>query len=104
MIFQDYLLDEDGDLLIQNGDFVVGPSDDQHIADILQSFQGEWKQFPLLGVGLLTFLKSQTPNDAINTIKQQLQNDGYVVGNVKTTIKNGNLIVTFPDNGLVRNS
>ena len=43
----DFLLDEDGDLDIVNGDFAVGPSDVQHIEDIVaNSFVGMWKQNP----------------------------------------------------------
>lgn len=104
MIYQDYALDDDGDLKIQDGDFVVEPSDTQHVKDILEAFPGEYKQFPLLGVGLLSYLKSQNPNDAVNVIKQQLQSDGFVVGAIKTAIdKSGNLIVAFPGNGVVRN-
>ncbi len=97
MIFEDFLLDENGDLLIQDGDFVVGPSDGQHVEDIIQSFIGEWKQFPLVGVGLMQYLKSQNGQAAINVIKQQLQSDGYSVSTVN--VKNneaGDMVVTFP--------
>ena len=31
---KDFLEDEDGDLLIKNGDLVIGYSDKQHIKDI----------------------------------------------------------------------
>lgn len=104
MIFQDYQLDEDGDLLIENGDFVVGPSDQQHIVDILQAFQGEYKQFPLLGANLMTLLKGENPNEAINIIKTQLQSDGYDVSQVKaTTDVNGKVKIVFPKGGVVRN-
>jgi hypothetical protein len=104
MIFQDYQLDENGDLLIVNGDFVVGASDQQHVVDILQAFQGEYKEFSLLGVGFLSYLKSDNPNSAINSIKEHLQSDGYDVKNVKINKDaNGNISVSFPNNGISRN-
>ena len=103
MIFQDFLNDENGDLLIQNGDFVVGASDSQHVEDILTSFVGEWKQYPFLGVGLLQYLKSQNPNTAITAIKTQLQSDGYSVNSVKAVNTNEGLVISFP-NGITRNT
>lgn len=60
IIRADFQLDEDGDLNIAHGDFTVGPSDVQHVEDIIQSFAGMWKQNPLLGVGIKQFLNSQT--------------------------------------------
>lgn len=101
MVFQDFLLDDDGDLLIQDGDFVVGASDVQHIEDIIQSFAGSWKQYPILGVGILTYLKSQNAMAAVSVIKSQLQSDGYSVGGVKIDTSKG-LKVTFEPN-IVRN-
>ena len=104
--FQDFQLDDNGDLNIVNGDFVVAPSDPQHIFDIIASFQGEWKEFPLVGVGIMQFLKSQNGGVAINAIKQQLQADGYSLSSVKTNISEVDSIeklqVVFP-NGIQRN-
>lgn len=101
--FQDFLLDDDGDLLIQNGDFVVGPSDPQHVEDIIESFIGEWKQYPLVGVGLMQYLKSENGQAAINVIKQQLQADGYSVPNINVQQNaSGEMLVSFPG-GIKRN-
>lgn len=60
IIREDFQLDADGDLNIAGGDFTVGPSDVQHVEDIIESFAGMWKQNPLLGVGIKQFLNSQT--------------------------------------------
>ncbi len=49
----DILLDEDGDLLIVNGDFVIGESIDQEVGLILQSNKGEYKEFPTFGLNLI---------------------------------------------------
>lgn len=48
----DFLLDTDKELRIEMGDFVVGESTEQDIALILESMPGDYKEFPLLGVGL----------------------------------------------------
>ena len=102
MVFQDFLLTENGDLLIKNGDFVVGPSDPQHVFDIISSFAGEWKQFPPVGAGVLQDLKSENGQQTINNVKQQLQANGYMVTNIKCEIENGQLVISFPNNGVQR--
>lgn len=59
----DILIDATGDLAVSaEGDLVVGFSDNQHIADVLESVPGNWKQTPLIGVGLLNYMNApQTP-------------------------------------------
>jgi hypothetical protein len=48
----DLLLNDEFELLIEMGDFVVGESKEQDIALILDSVPGAWKQSPLIGVGI----------------------------------------------------
>ena len=93
---QDFLLDEDGDLLIQNGDFVIGNSDNQNVEDIISSFAGEWKEFPFVGVGLIQYLKSQDGQKATNIIKTQLQADGFDVKSVQVNPQGDTMVVDFP--------
>lgn len=77
---QDFLLDTDGDLLIKDGDLVIGPSDGQHIKDIMQSVPGWWKEFPLVGFNPFQFLNSRTSVQQQKQIaRQQLEGDGFVV-------------------------
>ena len=57
---KDILLTEDNDLKIINGDFDIGESEMQEVGLILQSTQGEWKEFPLLGPNLFRFIKAKT--------------------------------------------
>ncbi len=88
----------DNDLYIdpKTGDFVIGPSDNQHIQDILESEPGWWKQFPLVGAGLRRLLKSKFTVQSTEAIsKQQLEGDGYQVARPKISIDpNGNARVT----------
>lgn len=83
MIAIDFLDDSDGDLKIENGDFIAGNSDNQHIADIIASFPGENKQFPLVGVGVMQYLNSTSRDQQLeSSIKQQLESDGYQVNSI----------------------
>ena len=93
---QDFLLDDSGDLLIQNGDFVVGNSDNQNAEDIISSFAGEWKEFPFVGVGLIQYLKSQDGQKAVSIIKTQLQADGFDVKSVQVKQQVDSMVVDFP--------
>lgn len=75
---KDILLDSDGDLLIENGDFKIGDSDAQHIKDILRAFPGWWKEFSSVGVGMAQYLNSSGKQQEIQrNIKLQLEADGY---------------------------
>jgi len=81
MAVKDFKHDPEGiDLVAVNGDFAAVESDQQHIIDIVNSDQGHWKQFPLLGVGIDRFIGSTGP-DNLQTIERiirlQLQSDGY---------------------------
>ncbi len=80
---KDLLLDDDFDLLISNGDLVVGESDTQHKQLILMSAPGEWRQHPLLGCNLKLWLNAPLDSERIvkmkSTINKQLESDGYVL-------------------------
>lgn len=96
MIYTDFLLDDDGDLLIADGDFVAGPSDNQHIQDIISFNPGYLKQYPQVGVGIQSYEKSQAQAGAIQqAVKQQLSADGFNVSNVSVTYVNGVLKVVL---------
>jgi hypothetical protein len=83
MIAQDILLDEKGELRIENGDFVVGPSDKQSIQSILNAFPGWYKQFTTVGVGMAQYLNSKDKQQEIErNIKIQLESDGFVVDTI----------------------
>lgn len=58
---QDFQLDTDGDLKISSGgDFRIANSDMQHIHDHIETNRGEWKEFPLVGVGIMQHLNGET--------------------------------------------
>ena len=88
---QDILLN-DYDLWIKNGDFVIGESEQQESDLIINTFQGNWFQYPLVGVGIVRYLAGTTPALQLeNIIVQQLKADGFAVDSVSivgTTLNN----------------
>ncbi|MDN3621352.1 hypothetical protein QWY81_17930 [Polaribacter undariae] len=81
---QDFLLDENGDLRIANGDFVIGDSENQEIEALLVSMKGEFKEFPSVGADFQKLLKSRSGQTAaLKEIKLQLRNDGFDVSNIE---------------------
>lgn len=86
MARQDYLKDESGDLLIQNGDFVVGESDHQHINDIIIASPGDYRQYPDVGFNAIRFLNSVgRENQFKSELRAALENDGYKVRKIDTS-------------------
>jgi hypothetical protein len=70
----DILLTPDYDLDFLNGDLAIGPGDDQAAALLLLTDLGEWKEHPLVGIGLLRYQSG--PFD--DTQRQELQRAGRV--------------------------
>lgn len=74
---------EDYDLVIENGDFKLSSSDMQHIELICVTNLGDWKQYPLQGVGIENYISSAGQTDALKrTISIQLAADGYKVNQI----------------------
>ena len=91
---QDILRDENNDLLIENGDFVIGESDQQHVLDILDSQKGEWKEFPLIGFGAINYIKTNVSEDEFKRdLKIQLSYDDYENSNIDLRQGIENLII-----------
>ncbi|MGA0556525.1 hypothetical protein ACO2Q8_07740 [Larkinella sp. VNQ87] len=80
----DFLHDPDtGDLVIKNGDLVVGDATDQHHTDIVIWHKG-WNHFdPTIGVGLSRFLLDEGGAPGLTrTIRAELERDGNTVDSV----------------------
>lgn len=83
MDVKDFNIDQNNDLIFLNGDIDIDYSDNQHIQDIVYSFQGYWKQNPTCGVGIQQYLNSAGMQQKIkNDIKLQLENDNYTVDSI----------------------
>ena len=78
----DVLLDTDNDLLFRDGDIVIAPSKEQHIKQILFSEKGDWKQFPIVGIGIKDYINSPLTRKVKTTLEKeillQLQSDNFI--------------------------
>lgn len=83
---QDFLSDDNMDMLIENGDFTIGPSDDQHNEVVMVAMPGLIRSSPITGVGLFRKMKSRFTLKDSDKLKQdvtlQLQADGCITTNV----------------------
>jgi hypothetical protein len=92
----DYLVDPvTGDLQISaEGDLVRGDSTQQNQRALLFAQPGEYKQFPLAGVGLMNYLKDTDNNALLRQIRLQFSQDGM---NIKSlAIIDGAIQVVAP--------
>lgn len=53
----DILLDENFDLIISDGDFAIGESELQEVANILKSVEGNFKANPLIGANMEQYIR-----------------------------------------------
>lgn len=74
----DILKDDENNIMIANGDFATGQSDQQHVKDIIVAFPGEYKSNPIVGFGALRYIKSNVDEERFKRdLKIQLNYDGY---------------------------
>lgn len=75
---QDFQVDELGDIIIKNGDFVIDESDRQHVEHITIAAPGEYKETPVLGFNAINRIKkTENPLQFKRDLKIQLGFDGY---------------------------
>jgi hypothetical protein len=85
---QDILLDDNDNLRIENGDFVIGDSIDQEVSLILRINKGELKEDPVIGCDLILLINSNTSEMELKQIvKLQLARDGKSYDGLKERIK-----------------
>lgn len=80
----DFLLDGNLDLSFKNGDIATGDATNQHQQLLLLFKQGELKQFPLVGVGIESFLLDDDILNLKHEIEAQFEADGMKVNDVQT--------------------
>lgn len=79
---KDFLLDNNRDLAIEDGDLVIGVADQQHQEDLLLQDKGSSKEFPMVGVGSFKFLESEDAAGLLREINIQFSADGMKVDKV----------------------
>lgn len=84
---KDVLLDDNMDLLIENGDFFVADGEEQHQQILLIASQGSFRASPLTGVNIAKYIKTGFTQAQIDQLSQKirlhLQYDGYTRSFVK---------------------
>ena len=77
--YTDILLNESEDLQDDgSGDFKVGDASNQIMFYIIKSGQGNWKEFPLVGVGIEGYLNADIGRYELEQIvKSQLRTDVF---------------------------
>ncbi len=94
----DILLDEDGDLMLdENGEPVVGDVTIQNQRLLLATSKGDWKLYPLVGVGLNEFVDDESPRDLMREIRMQLKADGQVIKSIEIKGENINVDAKYPE-------
>jgi len=72
----DIRIDQQFDLVFEDGDFALGDSTEQNQMLILLSVPGEFKQFPTIGVGLEDYLNDERPGNLMESIRKNFLLDG----------------------------
>jgi len=62
---KDLLLDENNDLLFKNGELVIGEREMQDIGLIIGSNEGDWKEYPLVGMGMPKYVKQADTQEKV---------------------------------------
>jgi hypothetical protein len=87
-MMQDFLLDEEYDLKIENGDFVIGDSDAQNQLLLLLSAKGDFAEYPDSCVGARRFLETAETSALAREIDQEFTRDGMKVKEITINIPN----------------
>jgi len=77
--YTDILLTSDYDLSVKDGDFETGAVVRQVQNLLMATSKGDWKQHPLLGVGIYEYLKSENLNVMVAEIKRQFKSEGLQI-------------------------
>lgn len=88
---KDILLDENFDLMVKDGDFVIGDSTEQNKALLLLAQKGEFRQWPDTGVGINDYLEDDELSELGVEIQKQFELDGMKRLNIEV-FENGNIV------------
>jgi len=92
----DFALDDEGDLVILDGDLMVGDADIQNQKLCILIAKGELREFPTAGVGIQQFLLGEVGVYELTTeIKRQLELDGAKVDKVTPVFDSAGRVKRF---------
>jgi hypothetical protein len=87
------LQDSEGDLLLQNGDFVKGDVAYDIVADTINLLPGDSKSYPLFGIGLRKSLCGKPDVFFPGKLKTQAKAQGIQVSKVSINDQDGSISV-----------
>jgi hypothetical protein len=73
------------DLTIKDGDFVVGESTAQHKQHLIVSYPGEFRQYPIVGVGIGKYLNGENLEGLSAELRRQFELDGLNIDSLSVT-------------------
>lgn len=80
---RDIQQDENGDILLVNGDIKWGEATGQHMHDLLRSRMGDNRTAPTVGVASDDYMDDETPDDWFRAIRTQFARDGMKVKSIR---------------------
>lgn len=85
---KDIQLNNANDLQFVNGDLAIAESEMQEVSLILESNQGEWKEWPVLGPNLMQLIKTNQSKFALKKrVKIHLSLDGKDYADIEKRMK-----------------
>ena len=74
----DIILEENADIIVENGDFKVGDNDNNLIRYIVEAIPGQYKEFPVLGINITKYLNAPVnPQTLQRNIRTNLEADVF---------------------------
>lgn len=83
------VLDEDRDLLIENGEVAIGEIDSQNLEMLIIAEKGEIREAPLRGVGIRRYVDDEDPATLLQAIRNEVAEESMTLDTIE--IKNGKL-------------
>ncbi|MBI9055527.1 MAG: hypothetical protein JEY96_17015 [Bacteroidales bacterium] len=87
------LQDDEGDLLVQNGDFVTGDISQDIVADTILALPGDYKTYPLFGAGLRKAFNGKPNVFFAGKLRSQLNAQGIQASKVSINDQDGSIQV-----------
>ena len=85
------LLDETGEVMIQNGSMVVGDATLQNQYFLLVAHKGEFKEYPTLGVGISDMVGDEDELEWKKRIREEFKKDDLKVRTIDLDLQTGKI-------------
>lgn len=88
----DFSLDDNEDIDLATGDFMLTESTPQHQRQLLLNTKGDFKEKPTIGVGALSYIDDENFSGLIRAVNIEFSRDGMEVHNV--SLSEGGTVVS----------